>query len=222
MTTTRTKTPPVSIEELYDQWSGRLAKTVRSFGFPEDEVSDVIQELLTRFIEGKTFCNKCGDLIEDEFCTHCGVTATRTRKNYLSIYDPTKAAFSTYMYTFVLTRLRGWRARRDFRLRKELPLFDLQTTDGDTMPMSFIDTSSKSFDDVESSCNIQCVLKQLRDSGDSKLAGLLEDMIEQLESDGKVDRVKLAHKQHIGLVELRKQFDRMRELQLIRDWRYCE
>ncbi len=197
--TVKTKGPPETVEQLYAQWGGRLAKTVRSFGFTEDEVPDIIQELLTRFIEGKN------------------------GKDYLKYYQPEKGAFSTYMYTFVLTRLRGWRARRDFRAGKELPLVTgYPTGDGDAMPMELIDQSSwKSFADVESSRNIALITTQLRSLGaeGATFATLIEDMVEQLESpEGKIDRRKLAAKQHISLAELRRRLHRMSELQLIKDW----
>lgn len=190
---------PTTMEELYDQWAGKLTKTVRSFGFSEDEVQDVIQELLARFIEGKD------------------------QKSYLAYYDPAKGAFSTYMYTFVLTRLRGWRARRDFKARKELPLMNgFPTSEGDVMPMELVDQSAwKSFADIDSSRNIALVLAQLRKQGAEgrSFASLLEDMIEQLESpEGKIDRRRLAEKQHISMAELRRRFARMTELQVIKDW----
>jgi len=191
MAVIRKKGPPANIEELYEQWSGRVASTVRRFGFKEEEVPDVTQELFTRFIEGKG------------------------GRTYLEIYDPSIAQFSTYMYSFVLPRLRGWYAASLHRSGKELPMFK----DGDSMPIDFVDESAcKSFDEVENSLMMAQVIEHLRSSGEELSARVLEEMVQQVKTDGKVDREKLKKQLHISSAVLKSKIDHLKDYPSVKDW----
>ena len=202
MAVIRKKGPPDSIEELYEQWSGRVASTVRRFGFREDEVPDVMQELFTRFVEGKG------------------------GRTYLEIYDPSIAQFSTYMYSFVLPRLRGWYAASLHRSGKELPMFK----DGDSMPIDFVDESAGrsfdehgnvvSFDDVENSLALAQVIGNLRSSGDELSARVLEEMIQQAKI-GKVNREMLREKLGISAKVLKNKIDHLKDHPSVKDWHDC-
>jgi len=190
MAVVRKKGPPATIEELYEQWSGRVASTVRRFGFKEEEVPDVTQELFTRFIEGKG------------------------GRTYLEIYDPSIAQFSTYMYSFVLPRLRGWYAASLHRSGKELPMFK----DGDSMPIDFVDESAcRSFDEVENSLALAQVIEHLRSSGEELSATVLEEMIQQVKT-GKVDREMLRKKLGISAKVLKSKIDHLKDLPSVKDW----
>lgn len=199
MAVIRKKGPPATIEELYEQWSGRVATTIRRMGFKEEEVSDVMQELFTRFIEGKE------------------------GKTYLEIYNPSIAQFSTYMYSFVKPRLRGWSADSLHLSEKELPMFK----DGDDMPIDFVDESAGrsfdekgnivSFDDVESSLAMSQMIGHIREAGEELSATVLEEMIQQVKT-GKVNREMLRKKLGISAKVLKNKIDHLKDFPCVKDW----
>jgi len=205
MGTKACSTCPTTYAELYEQWHDKLATTIRGFDYPEEEVEDVMQELLTRFMEG----------------------------NYLAVYqrdwvDPVthkpKGAFSTFMYTFVKTRLLGWRDRRIRKMYREPFLVtDSVNSEGETFQLEMVDGSAQqSLEEVESSADIDIVLANLRRMGRKGRdhAATIACMRKQLlTGDRKINMVKLAKKRHTSVPKLKSSFAEMQQTLVIQDWR---
>lgn len=80
----KSNTPPKSFEELLENWGPRIRVAIRAFGFYDCDEDDIYQDLISEFWE----------------------------RDYLGAYNPTRAAFSTYLYGFVNVRLLGYNRRR--------------------------------------------------------------------------------------------------------------
>lgn len=149
---------PQSIEDLVEDWSSRIEMLARKYGFKGAEVEDAKSMIFLQFFEG----------------------------NYLDIYDPRVAVFSTFMYNFIQRRMLQLvsKKQRD-PIANYVPL--AATSDNSTegaggeMFMDMLDPGSRTMEEVfESTSVIQEIRRRLSSMpqrGKRNLAALFDMLI---------------------------------------------
>lgn len=95
----RRRAAPRTFEEFVTQWEYKIRTCARNFGFNSDQTDDWYQDFLESMYRGR----------------------------YIEQYDPTRAQFSSYIYTQIQTRLKN--ERRRMLSDQRLPTVPLTTSD---------------------------------------------------------------------------------------------
>jgi hypothetical protein len=192
---TLSKEQAKAYEDFFEKWSPKMATAVRTFGLPHDQVEDTVQTLITSFMEG----------------------------DYLSLYDPSKGAMSTFVYGFVNIRLRGFRRQNNTKSRKELPMEpSWQSEDGTEVAFTPVDAGAeKAFSETEGDIDMGIMCQRLHKSGDAKseaTAGLIERMVEMIRTEGKINRDILCTEFGLSKHGLAGRIKAMRKNPAVKDW----
>ena len=112
---------PATFEEFYKKWLPKFKTCVYSkmYRYPEC-VDDIAQDLMTEFFE----------------------------KGLLEAYDPSRAAFSTFVYGFLLPRVQGYTARETKKIDRMRSIDDLVSDNVDTSGETGVSHDNISLKDI--------------------------------------------------------------------------
>lgn len=162
-----------SFDEFLKDWDKKIRTAIRQWDFTEDDEDDIFQTLMLEFYEG----------------------------NYLNIYDPLKASFSTFLYGFINTRMHAFnRNRRNFMRRT----IDLEEID------NLVDD-----EDIELGETLGIVsqlLSQLPVRGTRDLHRLFDDLVTQITVDGMKNQSALAESYNVSPAAMTAQMNDLREM----------
>jgi len=128
--------PRTSVREFIENWDLKIIKIASSYGMA-DFVDDIKQEIFLEIIKIKE------------------------GKNGLERYDPTRAAFSTYVYQLILTKIRNYRAKVQRQHKWEVGECSLKPT-GDSNTVYWERGETETQENIEFWLQLKNVKTQLK------------------------------------------------------------